>query len=269
MSKRPPVLALDIDGTALKRVDPPAFGAPNPGIPEAMQELKRRGWVICVWTCREDSKELRQHLTKHRIPFDHVNENPGGLRGSPKIYADTYLDDRALRFDGDTEGLVDRIEESRMERTKIGHVRIAAMRDELGKMATCRRVAGYLQSRSGSTPIRVSTLLKREREKEQKGGRVEELLKKASVGEKKDRALETFATVRPYVSSAVRGAVPGAMLGGILGGAAKSGHSYRLAKGLAALGAGAGLADRGIREWAKEHKRKGVAKRILQSAEAS
>jgi len=238
---------------------------------KALQELKSKGWLIAIWTCREDSKDLREHLKTVGVPFDYVNENPHGPpSSSPKIFGDVYLDDRAVRFDGSTEGLVQKIEEARVpweEKSKeatIGVGALLSMRDELGKMATASRVAGFMQARRGSTPIRISTLLKRDAEREYGHGiyRTPGVLKKASLSEKKEQALEAFAAARPYVASTVKGAIPGMFLGGILG-ASKGKHGYGLAKGFAAIGGAAGLADRSIHEWAKKHKRKDVAKKII------
>ncbi len=104
------VLAIDLDGTLLTYTEPPYFGKLLPGMAEELKKLKNAGWVITMWTCRVDSEELRLHLNLLNIPYDYINQNPFGPEEcSDKIYADVYLDDHALNFNGDTNGLFDKI----------------------------------------------------------------------------------------------------------------------------------------------------------------
>jgi hypothetical protein len=111
--ERKKVLAIDLDGTLLQYdgwKGDAHYGKPNPGMREMLQEVRDAGWLIVIWTTRSGDGAIRNHLTKHNIPFDYVNKNPGGPgSSSPKIFADVYLDDRAIRFDGSTEGLAERI----------------------------------------------------------------------------------------------------------------------------------------------------------------
>lgn len=105
-----PVLAVDCDGTLLEYRKPPEFGPPIPGIIDELRKVKEAGWHIAIWTCRNDSQELRAHLEKHDVPFDFVNEYPyWPPDGSAKLSAEVYLDDRAMEFCGTTEGLAERI----------------------------------------------------------------------------------------------------------------------------------------------------------------
>lgn len=105
-----PVLAVDCDGTLFEYRKPPEFGPPNPGMVEVVRKVKAAGWHIAIWTCRNDSPELRGHLDKHGVPFDFVNEYPyWPPDGSAKLSAEVYLDDRAMEFSGSAEGLVERI----------------------------------------------------------------------------------------------------------------------------------------------------------------
>jgi hypothetical protein len=103
------VLAVDFDGSLCVH----AF--PNIGIVTPRHELVHRlvrhlhklGWVIVLWTCREDVQEgayLSQALAwckAMNIPIDYANEYPhpdfGGF-ASRKVYADIYLDDKATNF---------------------------------------------------------------------------------------------------------------------------------------------------------------------------
>lgn len=112
-NERKQVLAIDMDGTLLKYdgwKGDAHYGEPNPGMREVLQKVRDAGWLIVIWTTRGSDGAIRNHLAKHNIPFDYVNKNPGGPPSkSPKIFADVYLDDRAIRFEGETEGLADRI----------------------------------------------------------------------------------------------------------------------------------------------------------------
>lgn len=111
MPYRPKILAVDLDGTILKYddIDKP-MGEPIPGIADVLAGVKSAGWCVIVWTVRNNLDEIRAHLNKHGVPFDYINENPWQPSGgSAKVAAHVYLDDRALRFEGDTQGLTEKI----------------------------------------------------------------------------------------------------------------------------------------------------------------
>jgi len=112
-TERKKVLAIDADGTLLQYdgwKGESHYGAPNPGMKEMLEEIRKAGWLIVIWTTRGSDGALRRHLAKHTVPFDYINKNPGGPpSSSPKIFADVYLDDRAIRFEGSTDGLAQRI----------------------------------------------------------------------------------------------------------------------------------------------------------------
>ena len=92
---------------------PAHFGQPIPGVVDALFELKKAGWAVVIWTTRRTDYALRTHLEKHNIPFDYINKHPWQPPGSShKITADVYLDDRAVRFNGNTAGLARRILEA-------------------------------------------------------------------------------------------------------------------------------------------------------------
>jgi len=111
--KTPKVVAVDLDGTLLEYdgwKGPAHFGKPIPGVLNALYELKKAGWAVAIWTTRRTDHALKAHLDKHNVPYDFINKNPfGPPQGSHKIYADVYLDDRALRFNGNTAGLAKRV----------------------------------------------------------------------------------------------------------------------------------------------------------------
>jgi hypothetical protein len=167
--------------------------------------------------------------------------------------------------------------------------------DELDKVAARKRSAGFMQSRTGTRPYRVSTLVGRdsgdipqrpgtttsyqhplskpdsvaqdtENEQASPPSMDEETEKEAGKRESRtDRALSAFAKARPYAVGAVKAGVPAAVLGGIMG-ASKTGvrgaHSARV---FGALGAGAGVANQAIKDWAERHKRKKISKELLEN----
>lgn len=110
---RPKILALDLDGTALKYDGDfvaGSFGEALRGIVEELEELRDSGWAVVIWSCRKDSPEMRKHLKVQGIPFDYVNDHPwNGPDGPRKIYADVYYDDKALLANGIVDGLAERV----------------------------------------------------------------------------------------------------------------------------------------------------------------
>lgn len=107
---RLPVLAIDLDGTLLEYAKPPNFGKPIIGMVEELNKLRAAGWLISIWTCRQDSPELRAHLDMYHVSYDYVNEgNWKPVDNSNKIQAEIYLDDKGISFDGKTEGLAEKI----------------------------------------------------------------------------------------------------------------------------------------------------------------
>lgn len=120
--KKPNIVAVDLDGTLLEYdgwKGPAHFGKPIQGVIDALHELKKAGWAVVVWTTRATDYGLRAHLERHHIPYDYINKHPWQPPGSShKVSADVYLDDRALRFTGNTQGLARRIMESELSWTE-------------------------------------------------------------------------------------------------------------------------------------------------------
>lgn len=109
-------LAVDFDGV----INPYTKGYQGKGVyedpfPEAKKTLKRlqeEGWIIIINTCRGELEEVGHYLVKHSIPFNYINENPDSKEWNPakeKIYANIYLDDRALNFDGNWKGIFEKV----------------------------------------------------------------------------------------------------------------------------------------------------------------
>lgn len=112
MPTRPNILAADLDGTILKYRDfEEPLGEPIPGIQRELAAVKAAGWAVIIWTVRRNISAIKEHLDKHKVPYDYINENPWGPDNdsSRKIAAHVYLDDRAMQFNGDTTGLAEKV----------------------------------------------------------------------------------------------------------------------------------------------------------------
>ena len=113
------IVAFDMDGTILHYErgmhlgSKEEFGLPIVGVAHEMRKLKADGWKIVIWTCRNDSPELRAHLDACAIPYDEVNANVDEDHGSPKVMADVYVDDRGLRFNGRASGLAEKVKSAK------------------------------------------------------------------------------------------------------------------------------------------------------------
>lgn len=96
-------IAVDFDGT-LNKHEFPEIGQPNKRTIDFIKFHAAQGTKIILHTCREnDEPGGRQYLTEavewckeHSIPIDAVNENPFVPFGKRKLYADIYIDDRAV-----------------------------------------------------------------------------------------------------------------------------------------------------------------------------
>lgn len=96
------IIAVDFNGTIAEKQYPRGIGAPN--IP-AIQELIRRrraGDKVILWTCwsGQELEEMIEFSRQYGLEYDAVNANVPEVeewivKGSPKIYADEYWDDRA------------------------------------------------------------------------------------------------------------------------------------------------------------------------------
>ena len=104
------VIAVDFDGV-LCRKDWPRIGAPMPGAFDFLDWLELKGFKKVLWTCREGpwlDEALAWLDLKGKYGrewWDGVNETPAcmvyeaGFKTPPrKVFADLYIDDRAIMF---------------------------------------------------------------------------------------------------------------------------------------------------------------------------
>ena len=93
------IIAVDFDGT-LQLDD----GSANVALMQRLIAEQRRGAVVILWTTREGQRlmEAVKFCGQHGLRFAYVNQNaPEAIRmlghDSRKIYADIYIDDKAVR----------------------------------------------------------------------------------------------------------------------------------------------------------------------------
>lgn len=93
------IIAYDFDGTIVENAFP-EIGDIKEDVVKEIREEKEKGSIIILWTCR--SGEFLEDAVKfckvNNIPIDYANENIPELdfETSRKIYADRYVDDRAI-----------------------------------------------------------------------------------------------------------------------------------------------------------------------------
>lgn len=99
------IIAVDFDATisslsSFKGVG--VFGEPITGVADVLKQLSET-CDIMIYTCRREHPTIREYLKDHTIPFNTVNYSPVNIEqnlSESKMYADVYIDDRALQFCG-------------------------------------------------------------------------------------------------------------------------------------------------------------------------
>ncbi len=98
-------VCVDLDGTIAHYQDwqgEEFFGDPIEGVQAALDQLRKHGWRIIIHTTRTNQTLIEDYLTRNSVPFDYINYNPdqpeNAIGGKP--YADAYIDDRGIQFNG-------------------------------------------------------------------------------------------------------------------------------------------------------------------------
>ncbi len=96
------IIAVDFDGTLCEDAWP-NIGKANADLIQYLLYVQSKGHKLILWTCRCGDKliEAIEWCKDHKLIFDGVNENlPEAIEkfgsDSRKIYADMYIDDKAL-----------------------------------------------------------------------------------------------------------------------------------------------------------------------------
>lgn len=107
-------VCIDLDGTIAHYKaweGETVFGEPVEGVQRALAQLQQQGWKIIIYTTRSNQTLIEGYLKKHAIPFDYINCNPdqpaNAIGGKP--YAEAYIDDRAIQFNGNWPAIVNEV----------------------------------------------------------------------------------------------------------------------------------------------------------------
>lgn len=100
------VLAVDFDGTIAEYEEGqfPKIGKPEPGVREALDQLKKAGWYILIFSCRaataDQRKAMKEWLDTNSIPYDDI------WKDANKPMAEAYIDDRAIQYKSNWKEIV-------------------------------------------------------------------------------------------------------------------------------------------------------------------
>jgi hypothetical protein len=95
------IICIDFDGTIVEHAFP-KVGKPMPQAVEVIKELKKAGYVLVLWTCREGKylDDAIKFCKNNKLEFDAYNETPMNCEfrpeGGRKAYGTYYIDDRNL-----------------------------------------------------------------------------------------------------------------------------------------------------------------------------
>ncbi|MDI3297639.1 MAG: hypothetical protein QJR08_00555 [Bacillota bacterium] len=107
-----PTIAIDLDGVLASyqgfdpENPPQEIGDPLPGAIDFVKTLLGAGWRVVIHTRNHSQSQLDDWLIAHGLGDANVGAVGAPLSALP-IDATVYLDDRALRFDGDFGPILD------------------------------------------------------------------------------------------------------------------------------------------------------------------
>lgn len=113
MEALPKIVAVDFDGTLVEDKYP-AIGRVNDTIVSVVKKLQAQGVEVILWSCR-DGKQLDDAVQFCRdelgIEFATVNQNHPAVQklfnnDTRKVYADLYIDDKAIELSTIMEVLI-------------------------------------------------------------------------------------------------------------------------------------------------------------------
>jgi hydroxymethylpyrimidine pyrophosphatase-like HAD family hydrolase len=95
------IIAIDFDDTIVYN-GYPGIGELKPNAKKIINKLYNEGYIIIIWTCRENEKEkdVINFLNKNNIKYHFINENVKEIKekygDTRKVNADIYIDDRNI-----------------------------------------------------------------------------------------------------------------------------------------------------------------------------
>lgn len=107
-------VCVDLDGTIAHYKEwegETKFGDPIEGVQGALSILRSAGCKVIIYTTRGNQKLVEKYLQKHSIPFDYINKNPDQPKNAfgGKPYAEAYIDDRGIQFNGNWQATVNEV----------------------------------------------------------------------------------------------------------------------------------------------------------------
>lgn len=100
------IIAIDFDGT-IAHYDGwkgrGVFGKPIDGAKEALKFFVDNGHTIIINTCRLEIDDVTKYLEKNGIEYNYINHSPKNVDNMlhpAKQFADVYIDDRGICFQG-------------------------------------------------------------------------------------------------------------------------------------------------------------------------
>ena len=134
------IYAVDFDGTLCVN-EYPLIGEPIQEVIDYVLDLQKEGNKLILWTCRreDDLDQAVDWCNEKGIVFDSVNENLEEIikdfgDDTRKIYADHYIDDKAMTVDEIVNGKIEESEVKQMKRAnqkKVWEFKQSANQDTL------------------------------------------------------------------------------------------------------------------------------------------